>query len=157
MNRRNNINQLLEKIYYDLSKAGAYYGPDKLYQVIKSKGITHIGKNTVTKWLQNHDNYSLRKEPRHRFKRARVVVSGIDDQFDMDLADVSNIADENDGIKFLLFVIDIFSKYLWVEPLYSSICGESIVNGEQKPLLRRITAAGIGNWSTILDSPHYVL
>ena len=35
----------------------------------------------------------------------------------MDLADTSNISDENNGIKYLLFVIDIFSKYLWIKPL----------------------------------------
>ena len=57
------------------------------------------------------------RELRHSFLIVRVVVSGIDDQFDMDLADASNISDENNGIKYLLFVIDVFSKYLWVDPL----------------------------------------
>jgi len=113
----NTINKILENTYFNLSKAGAYVGPDKLYKVLKSKGITHIGKHKVRKWLHNQDDYSLRRELRHSFRKVRVVVSGIDDQFDMDLADVSNISDENDGIKYLLFVIDIFSKYLWVEPL----------------------------------------
>ena len=131
MNRNNKI---LENTYFNLSKAGAYVGPDKLHIILKSKGITHIGKHKVRKWLQNQDNYSLRREQRrkwlqsqddyslrreqrHSFRKVRVVVSDIEDQFDMDLADTSNISDENDGIKYLLFVIDIFSKYLWVEPL----------------------------------------
>ena len=35
----------------------------------------------------------------------------------MDLADVSNISNENDSVRYLLFVIDKFSKYLWIEPL----------------------------------------
>jgi hypothetical protein len=30
---------------------------------------------------------------------------------------MSNISKENYDVKYLLFVIDIFSKYLWVEPL----------------------------------------
>lgn len=124
MERTKYIDQLLENTYFNLSKAGAYYSADKLYQVLKSKGITDIGKNTVRKWLEHHDSYSLRKEPRHRFKRARVVVSGIDDQFDMDLADVSNIKSENSGVSFLLVVIDIFSKYLWVEPLKNKTSNE---------------------------------
>lgn len=114
MNRNNNI---LENIYFNLSKAGAYVGPDKLHIILKSKGIAHIGKHKVRKWLQSQDDYSLRREQRHSFRKVRVVVSDIEDQFDMDLADTSNISDENDGIKYLLFVIDIFSKYLWVEPL----------------------------------------
>ena len=34
-----------------------------------------------------------------------------------DLSDVNNIAKDNDGIRYLLFVIDIFSRFLWVKPL----------------------------------------
>ena len=117
MNNTKKVNDLLEKTYYNLSKSGAYAGPEKLYRVLKSRGIHNIGKHTVRKWLQNQDDYSLRRELRHSFRKARVVVSGIDDQFDMDLADVSNISEENEGVKYLLLVIDIFSKYLWVEPL----------------------------------------
>jgi hypothetical protein len=108
---------LLEKAYYDLSNPGAYLGPDKLDRVSNSNGRTRIGKSKVCKWLQNQDGYSLRRELRHSFKKARVVVAGIDDQFDMDMADVSNISNANNSVRYLLFAIDIFSKYLWIEPL----------------------------------------
>lgn len=37
--------------------------------------------------------------------------------WDGDLADVSNIASHNDGYKFLLVLIDIFSRYLLIIPL----------------------------------------
>ena len=40
--------------------------------------------------------------------------------------------------------------------LYSSICGESIVEGEKRPLLRRLPANARGNWSTVIEAPHYV-
>lgn len=40
--------------------------------------------------------------------------------------------------------------------LYSNTCGESIVDGEQKPLLRRLTASGPGIWSSLFEVPHYV-
>ena len=40
--------------------------------------------------------------------------------------------------------------------IYSSICHESIVNGYSMPLLRRLMFTEPGNWSTILDSPHYI-
>jgi len=38
----------------------------------------------------------------------------------------------------------------------TSICGESIVEGEKKPLLRRLPATTRGNWSTNIEAPHYV-
>lgn len=60
--------------------------------------------------------------------------------------------------RIALVETDISSNISKTEPiyLYSNICGESIVDGDRKPLLRRITATDIGNWSTILDTPHYL-
>jgi len=43
---------------------------------------------------------------------------------------VSNIAKENHGVKYLLFVIGIFSKYMWVEPLKNKTAKE-VVKGFQ--------------------------
>jgi len=40
--------------------------------------------------------------------------------------------------------------------LYSDICGESIVDGEQRPLLRRLPATSVGNWLTVVETPFYV-
>lgn len=125
------VDSILKKIYYDLSSAGAYAGPDKLYRVLKAQGVKDIGKHTITKWLHNQDSYSLQKPARNTFKKAKVVVSGIDDQFDADLADVSNVSNENNDVKYLLFVIDIFSKYLWVEPLKNKTAKE-VIKGFQK-------------------------
>ena len=44
-------------------------------------------------------------------------MAGIDDQFDAELALLVFYADDNDGYKYLLVVIDIFSHYAWVQPL----------------------------------------
>lgn len=44
-------------------------------------------------------------------------MTSIDEQFDADLTSVENLKKYNDGVRFLLFVIDIFSRYLWVRPL----------------------------------------
>ena len=41
----------------------------------------------------------------------------IDEQWQLDLADVSNLKKQNDGFTFLLYVIDVLSKYAWVVPL----------------------------------------
>lgn len=44
-------------------------------------------------------------------------MNTIDSMWDGDLADVSNIASHNDGYKFLLVLIDIFSRFLFIVPL----------------------------------------
>ena len=50
-----------------------------------------------------------------------------------DLDDMQLISKFNKGFRFLLFVIDIFSKYSWVIPLKDKK-GVSIVNAFQKIL-----------------------
>ena len=71
----------------------------------------------LKKWIQNQESYSRNKAVKRKFQRGKVVVAGIDDQFDADLASFISYADENDGYKYLLAVIDIFSRYGWVEPI----------------------------------------
>jgi hypothetical protein len=39
--------------------------------------------------------------------------------------------------------------------LHSNVCEESIVDGLEKSLLRRLISTSMGNWITIFDSPHY--
>lgn len=38
-------------------------------------------------------------------------------QWDADLMDMSKYASENDDYTFILLVIDVFSKYIWLQPL----------------------------------------
>ena len=44
-------------------------------------------------------------------------MSGIDEIWGTDLLDLQAFSKDNDGIKYLLTVIDIFSKFVWVIPL----------------------------------------
>lgn len=71
----------------------------------------------IRQFLNNEDPYSLMKPIRRTFPRSRVVVDTIDSMWDGDLADVSNISSHNDGYKFLLVLIDIFSRFLFLIPL----------------------------------------
>lgn len=67
-----------------------------------------------------------KKPTRQPARRVRIVVSGIDNQWDADLVDMSSLSKFNNGIKFLLVVIDIFSRYLWVQPLKNKKAKEVI-------------------------------
>ena len=64
--------------------------------------------------------------------KKREVYSGFKDNFwGADLADMQLIDKFNKGFRFLLCVVDIFSKYAWVVPLKDKK-GISIVNAFQK-------------------------
>ena len=66
-------------------------------------------------------------------KKRNVLSSFIDNMRGADLADVQMISKFNKGFRFLLCVIDIYSKYTWAIPLtYKK--GITITNAFQKVL-----------------------
>ena len=67
------------------------------------------------------------------FKKRKLYSRFRDNIWEADLADMQLISKFNKGFRFLLCVIDIFSKYAWVVPLKDKK-GVSIVNAFQKIL-----------------------
>ena len=59
----------------------------------------------------------LHKPIIRKFQKRKVYSSFEDNIWGADLADVQLISKYNKGIRFLLCVTDIFSKYEWVAPL----------------------------------------
>ena len=51
------------------------------------------------------------------FPRRMAISLYINDTWSADLLDISNYESQNDGIIWLLVVIDNFSRYLWVEEM----------------------------------------
>lgn len=107
----------LKAIYYDPAHPASYAGPQKLYHIVQREGKYKIGMHKIRKFLQNQDSYSLHKPVRRRFRRNHVISAGIDDLWMCDLIDMVKFASWNDGYKYILLVIDVFSKYVWLRPL----------------------------------------
>ena len=61
----------------------------------------------------------LHKPIRRKFQRRKVVSKNVDDIWAADLVEMIPHAHVNKGFKYLLTVIDIFSKYGWIIPLKS--------------------------------------
>jgi transposase InsO family protein len=107
----------LSSMYFDTSKLGSYGGLKRFWNAIKRDGKLKFTRAELEQWLSSQDGYSLQKPIRYKFKRSRIITTGIDNMWDMDLAEFQQIASSNDGVRYLLIVIDIFSRYLFVRPL----------------------------------------
>ena len=59
----------------------------------------------------------LYKPVTRKFQRRRVNVNGVVEIWVADLIDMQVFSKDNNGIKYLLTVIDIFSKFVWIVPL----------------------------------------
>jgi hypothetical protein len=83
----------------------------------KKNNKKYKNNKLVEKVITSLPAYSLHKSIRYKFKRSKTMVEGIDDQWQVDLADMSNIAGSNSNYKFILTCIDVFSKYAWAVPM----------------------------------------
>ena len=68
---------------------------------------------------------------RRNFRKRQVNVKGIDEIWCSDLVEMQKFAKWNKGYRYLLMVLDVFSKYGWIVPLKNKK-GESVAEGFKK-------------------------
>jgi hypothetical protein len=112
---------MLRGLYYDPSKASSFATQQKLQSAVRqSTGKQHKPKPADTKaCLLKQDSDILHKAVRKRFPRNTYTVNNIHDFWESDLVDVQGLTKYNDGAKYLLTVIDVFSNFLHIIPLKS--------------------------------------
>ena len=73
----------------------------------------------------------LHKPVKRNFPKRRVLSNGLDEIWAADLVEMGKFSKWNKGIKYLLMVIDVFSKFGWIEPLKDKR-GESVTHAFEK-------------------------
>ena len=109
--------KLIEEVYCDPKCPGSLGGIARLWKYVKTK-ISKIRKIDIVNFLKGRREYTLHKQQRIRFKRNRVYVSRIDQQWEADLVDMSCFSKTNNNIRYLLTVIDVLSKFAWAIPVH---------------------------------------
>ena len=101
----------------------------------KGRGVTTLTKKSAIKSIPQNEQSAdeLHKPIIKKFKTRRVYSAFKDNIWGANLADMQLISKSNKGFRFLLYVINIYSKYAWVVPLKDKK-GESIVDAFQKIL-----------------------
>ncbi|EFO83128.1 hypothetical protein CRE_12913 [Caenorhabditis remanei] len=69
--------------------------------------------------LEDVESFTLHRPNRKRFPRLKTVGVGVYTDLQADLVDMSKYKTQNDSITFLLTVIDIYTRILFVKPLKS--------------------------------------
>ena len=83
---------------------------------VEGSGAKNVNNTKLTPQNQQLAE-ELHKPVMKKFKRRKVHAAFKDNIWGADLADTQLLSKYNKGIRFLLCVIDIFSKYAWVVPL----------------------------------------
>ena len=106
------IDIYLEKMYYSLDSPSSYACKNTLYQTARKK-FPEIKLTQVKNGLYRQLTYTLHKPVYQSFQTCLVVVYAIDELWQLDLVDLSKLARENGGYKFILSIVDVLSKYGW--------------------------------------------
>jgi hypothetical protein len=124
------VDKLLSSIYEDISHPDSFSTPYRLYQAAK-KINSRIKLKDIEEWLEGSETYTRHRQVVSNFPRRKILVRGPQFQYQADLMDYQPIARENDGMHYLLTVIDCFSRFATIIPLKSK---EGIVvrNGLKK-------------------------
>lgn len=99
----------LREIYFNAQHPASFGGIEKLRQMSKAK--------EVQKFLKKQWAYTLHKPIRQKFLRRKYVVRGINKQWQVDLVEMQQYSKVNQGYRYILCVIDIFSRYAYARPL----------------------------------------
>lgn len=115
----------LENIFYDVKNPAVYGTANKLKNSLKPRDKKFFPKKKIKEWLLHQPVVTLHHPATHNFKRNHYKIFGIDELWEIDLCDMTSFAKYNDGYKFILSVIDVFSKYGWMVPIKSKNATET--------------------------------
>ena len=104
----------LKQLYEDPKFPGSFTGQNRFYKA-QVQHLRHqsVSKADVKKKLKAVDSYTLHKPTRKPKLYRRIYTKGIDYLYQCDLVDLSSFHQENDGYKWIITIIDTFSKKAW--------------------------------------------
>ena len=119
LTKRTVADKILKNKAFDIAKDPKYDGYQRglasmVYTFFDSKSEGRSAKHVNTKTTPQNE---LHKPIIRKFKKRKVYLAFKDNIWGVDLADMQLLSKYNKGIRFLLCVIDIFSKCAWVAPL----------------------------------------
>ena len=71
----------------------------------------------MEKSVNEHLAEKLHKPVIKKFKRREVYARFKHNIWEADLAEMKSLSSKNENVKYLLCVIDAFTKYAWIKPL----------------------------------------
>lgn len=112
-----NLDSVLFQVYYDHTSPGAFSSAERLYQFVKKNYDIDVTRKKVVEWLRKQRTFTIHRSRRIRFKRNHYNISNIDDLWEMDLIDMQQYSWHNKGNRYIMAIIDCFSRFAWCVPI----------------------------------------
>ena len=101
----------LKEIYYDPKHPAGFSSIQKLSEA------SGLSTKRVKEWLKAQPTYTLHKSARKKYRTRAYVVHRKDEQWQSDICEMQLISKDNDAYRYILTVIDLYSRYAWARPL----------------------------------------
>ena len=121
-----NNNMDVKKLYLDPKFPASLAGQERFYYA-QQRMNPSVSLGTVKKKLRAVDSYTLHKPTRKPTLYRRIWTKSINYLYQCDLVDLSSLHRENNGYKWLITIIDTFSKKAWAFKMKNKT-GKSIVD-----------------------------
>ena len=125
----------MENVYYNIKDPDSFSTPQKLQKRTKKPS------KEVNEWLSDQLAHSLTKPIKKRFPTRSYKANGPNDLWQMDLMEMIPFASINKGYKYILNVVDVYSRYVWAIPIKTKT-GVEVAN-VLKPIVSEYTPINI--------------
>lgn len=115
--------------FTDLNQPAAFTSANKISKK------RNLNKSKVQKLLSSVPAYNVHFPSRRRFQRRKVYIPSINNQWIADLADIQKYSKSNYNKRYILCVVDGFSKQAWIEAIKNKNA-ESVLSAFKKIIQR---------------------
>ena len=106
------MDKLLNDAYLDPSSPSCFTSVREI-----KRQVPQAKRKEIENYLKTVRTYTLHRRIVNKFKRKKTISPGKFFSIQADLVDYSKYAAKNDGFKWILTVLDIYTRYLYTFPL----------------------------------------
>jgi hypothetical protein len=110
------IREIIRKIYLEPDESASFTGLNAVLKAAR-KIDPSITIEQVQDTLREERTYSLHKPRRIHYPRLKTLATGLNSDWQSDLADFQNLKRYNKGYGWLLVCIDVLSRKIYAEPI----------------------------------------
>jgi hypothetical protein len=110
--------------FTNLKYKSAFGGINRVLKQLKSDGY-NVNREAVVKHLETQPSFVRQKKVVQKFTRLKTTARFIDEQWHIDILYMVEYGPENQGYKYLLNIVDAFSRFLFSKPLKTKTAKEA--------------------------------
>ena len=108
----------MKQMYNTPSQPGSFSAPETFLNELNQKGRYKFTLKQVKAFLSTQEPYLVTRQRREKFLKPKYRTYYKFQLLQSDLMYMADYAKDNDGVQYLLTILDTFTRQLWVKPLH---------------------------------------